>query len=316
MKLYPLLPAARPQTLTGFFSLLIFLGLSLANVTAQNTISTVAGGGAAGGSANAQIATKASAKGKPAALLGSIVLEHSNFLDHTRFGAPVVAKPVVRPMIGIKTYADIPGPSAVVTDGLGDTYIASPDSQYVYKLDQSNTLTVFAGIGYSTEDALKYDGGAATSASLNEPTGLALDNSGNVFIADMTNYLIRRVDANGIIHTIAGNTHLCNDPTTLCGDGKIATAAQMSYPTGVATDATGNVYIADTQDNRVRVVNMQSVAITIAGVRIGPGAINTIAGTGNACASGTNACGDGGSAKAATCTSGVQYLVLKLPAFW
>ncbi len=279
------------HSLQGIFTL-VFAGLFAASASAQNTITTVAGGGSVGGSSSSQALPNMAKIHAPSGPRGFEPI----FLERLHKNTPVAKS---RPMITTGHYADIPGPSAVVSDGMGTTYIASPDAQEVYKIDGSNTVTIFAGIGYSTEDALKFDGGPATSASLNEPTGLALDSNGNVFIADMTNYLIRRVDANGIIHTIAGNTHLCNDPTTLCGDGKIATAAQMSYPTGVATDAAGNVYIADTQDNRVRVVNMQSVAITVAGVHINPGAINTIAGNGTPCSRGTNACGDGGSAKSA-----------------
>jgi len=279
------------------FPLLIFIGTVLAPAGAQNTITTVAGGGAAG-VVNAQIQrAQHKSPSVPLSRTGAILSRPTGLTLPTNNAVERVSR--VRSMIANHSYADIPGPSAVVTDGMGTTYFASPDAQMVYKIDASNTISIVAGIGYSTEDALKFDGGPATSASLNEPTGLALDNNGNLFIADMTNYLIRRVDTNGTITTIAGNTHLCNDPTTLCGDGQNAMAAQMSYPTGIATDAAGNVYIADTQDNRVRVVNLQTTAITVAGVRINPGAINTIAGNGTPCANGTSACGDGGSAKAA-----------------
>jgi sugar lactone lactonase YvrE len=305
MKLLSLRQAtARP----GVYSLVMLAALGTAR--AQNTITTVAGGANASGNVNTQ--SQAPSQKVRRTILPNISKPGPMFLNRTldesalvRRGAISGARPIagrppsVHPFVVNHTYADIPGPSAVVTDGVGTTYFASPDAQMVYKIDASNTVSIVAGIGYSTEDALKFDGGPATSASLNEPTGLALDNKGNLFIADMTNYLIRRVDTNGTITTIAGNTHLCNDPTTLCGDGQNAMAAQMSYPTGIATDAAGNVYIADTVDNRVRVVNLQSTAITVAGVHINPGAINTIAGNGTPCAGGTNACGDGGSAKAA-----------------
>ncbi len=294
----------------GIYSLVMLAGLGAAS--AQNTITTVAGGANASGNVNSQSAQAQPQRVRRTFPVPDIGKLGPEFLSRALNEAPLgrtgptpsgiksgMRPPSVHSFIANHTFADIPGPSAVVTDGMGTTYFASPDAQMVYKIDSSNAISVVAGIGYSTEDALKFDGGPATSASLNEPTGLALDNKGNLFIADMTNYLIRRVDANGIITTIAGNTHLCNDPTTLCGDGQIGTAAQMSYPTGIATDARGNVYIADTVDNRVRVVNLQSTAITVAGVHINPGAINTIAGNGTPCANSTTACGDGGSAKAA-----------------
>lgn len=168
---------------------------------------------------------------------------------------------------------------------------------------------MFAGLGWSTEDPTKLDGGPAVSASLNEPTGVAVDGNGNIYIADTVDYLIRKVDTSGNIHTVAGNTHLCQSPTQSCGDGGKATAAQLNYPDAVATDSAGNVYIADTGDNKIRVVNMQSKTITIAGVTINAHAIETIAGNGVACQSPTSACGDGGPATAAN-LNGPQGVVV------
>jgi trimeric autotransporter adhesin len=196
--------------------------------------------------------------------------------------------------------ADLPALSAVVQDTQGNTYIAVPSAQQVYKVDPTGaTIAVFAGLGWSTEEPTKLDGGPAVSASLNQPTGVAVDNNGNVYIADSVDYLIRQVDTSGNIHTIAGNTKQCQNPTSPCGDGGKATNAQLTSPYAVATDSAGNVYIADTGDNRIRVVNMQSKAIRIAGVTIKVGAIETIAGNGNICLSPTSACGDGGPATSA-----------------
>ncbi len=196
--------------------------------------------------------------------------------------------------------ADLAAPSAVVQDGQGNTYIAVPSAQQIYKVDPSGaTISVFAGLGWPTEEPTKLDGGPATSASLNEPTGVAVDSNGNVYIADSVDYLIRQVDASGNIHTVAGNTKQCQNPISPCGDGGKATNAQLTSPYAVATDSAGNVYIADTGDNRIRVVNMQAKAIKIAGVTIKVGAIATIAGNGTVCASSISACGDGGTATAA-----------------
>jgi trimeric autotransporter adhesin len=276
---------------------LAFLPLLASSLAgAQNTITTVAGGGAVGGLATSQVNPGASL---PKSFRGKngIAFPVIERLNESR--SPAKGPAHVRPMIGSNSNADIPGPSAVITDGQGTTYVASPDAQQVYKIDASNTLTILAGIGYSTESPTRFDGGLATSASLNEPTGLAIDSKGNVFIADMTDYLIRKVDANGTITTIAGNTTLCQDSTSLCGDGRKATNAELNYPTGITTDASGNVYIADTENHRVRVVNLQTTAITVAGMRINPGTINTIAGNGAPCLRSTNPCGDGGNARSA-----------------
>jgi len=183
--------------------------------------------------------------------------------------------------------AVLPGPSAVAKDSLGNTYIAVPNAQQVFKVDSSGNLTVFAGLGWSTEDPVKLNNIPAAQASLNEPTGVAVDTAGNVYIADTTDYLIRKVNTKGIISSVAGNTHLCQDPTGPCGDGGKAGAANLSYPAAAVVDSTGNIYIADTQDNKIRLVTK------------GTDIISTIAGTGVPCAVSTSACGDGGAATSA-----------------
>ena len=95
------------------------------------------------------------------------------------------------------------------------------------------------------------DGGAATSASLYYPAGVAVDGSGNLFIADGGNHRVRRVDAaTGVITTVAGNG--TSDGFT--GDGGPGTSASLWSPTGVAVDGSGNLFIADWRKSRVRLV--------------------------------------------------------------
>ena len=200
--------------------------------------------------------------------------------------------------------ADLAGPVAVAKDASGNVYVADPSAQNIFKIDTSGNLTVFAGLGYPTEHAQNLNGKPANQASLDSPGGVAVDNSGNVYIADTVNYLIRKVNSKGTISTTAGNTKLCQDPTTACGDGAAASSAQLNNPTGVATDSAGNVYIADTVDNRIRVVNVGTATITVAGVSISPGYIQTVAGNGNACANSlAGNCGDGGAALSAQLNS-------------
>jgi sugar lactone lactonase YvrE len=196
--------------------------------------------------------------------------------------------------------ADLAAPSAVAKDANGNLFIADASAHYVYKVDASGNLTIFAGIGHPREHPINDAGLQATAAGLNVPSGVAVDPNGIVYIADTVNYMIRRVDLTGAITSIAGNSKLCQIKTALCGDGGVGRGAQLNYPIGVTTDAAGNVYIADTGDNRIRVVNVQKVTITIAGVTIAAGTIQTIAGTGAVCTTPlAGNCGDGGAALSA-----------------
>src|SRR5439155_16556903 len=101
------------------------------------------------------------------------------------------------------------------------------------------------------------DGGAATSASLYNPTAVTLDASGNLYIADQNNQRIRKVDAaTGIITTVAGN-----GSPAFAGDGGAATSASLNNPDGVALDASGNVYVADQSNHRTRNVTVAAASI-------------------------------------------------------
>ena len=98
------------------------------------------------------------------------------------------------------------------------------------------------------------DGGTATgSAELNSPEDVALDGAGNLYIADAQNNVIRKVDRNGKISTVAGNNELDRG---FSGDGGPATSAALAYPDGIALDSAGNLYIADTGNNRIRKVDL------------------------------------------------------------
>src|SRR6266850_451920 len=134
----------------------------------------------------------------------------------------------------------------------------------------SQTINTVAGGGAG-------DGGAATSASLNRPYGVALDASGNLYVADYLNNRIRKVAAaTGILTTVAGN-----GSPTFAGDGGAATSASLSYPYGVALDASGNLYIADYFNARIRkVAAATEIITTVAG-----NGINTFAGDGGAATS-------------------------------
>ena len=124
----------------------------------------------------------------------------------------------------------------------------------------SDTISTVAGNGLS---GFSGDGGPATAARFQLPTGVAVDSAGNTFIADAVNYRVRRVSPSGVISTIAGT-----GVPGFSGDGGPATAAQFQLPTGVAVDATGNIYIADSHDMRIRRVSPSGIISTFAGTGV------------------------------------------------
>jgi trimeric autotransporter adhesin len=196
---------------------------------------------------------------------------------------------------GLATAAALNGPEGVFVDGSGNIFIADTENCLVREVSGGNITTVAgSSCGYSG------DGGPATSAQLDSPYGVFVDGSGNIFVADTFNSAIRKVAA-GAIETVAGNGTTCADPTTACGDGGTATSAQLDLPEGVFTDGAGNIFIADTDSSRIRVVNTGTAPITIANTSIPAGDIQTVAGAyydsseGSACQD----TGDNGAATAA-----------------
>jgi len=154
--------------------------------------------------------------------------------------------------------AQIMGPAGVAVDAQGNVYISDTIGQRIRVVTPSNgQINTYAG---NRTPGYAGDGGAATGAELNTPTGLAVDTAGNLYIADTLNSVIRKVTPAGTISTVAGN-----GVQGYAGDGGVATGAELYYPKAVAVDASGNLYIADTQNNRVRKVNSSGIISTVAG---------------------------------------------------
>ncbi len=196
---------------------------------------------------------------------------------------------------GPATSAALNGPEGVFVDSSGNIFIADTQNSVIREVTASNgNITTVAGNGTAGYNG---DGIAATSAELDTPYGVFVDASEDIFIADTDNAAIREVTASsGVINTVAGNETICADPTTPCGDGGAATSAELDLPEGVFIDGTGNIFIADTDSSRIRVVNTGTAQITIAGVQIAAGFIQTVAGAYYNSVEGTDCqtSGDGG----------------------
>jgi uncharacterized protein (TIGR03437 family) len=169
------------------------------------------------------------------------------------------------------TKAQLNFPAGMALDSSGNIYIADSLNHRIRKVS-GGAISTIGGNGVLSYSG---DGGPASSAQLNAPRAVAVDSSGNIYIADTLNNVVRKVSSSGTITTVAGN-----GTAGYGGDGGAATAAQLNRPQGIAVDANGNVYVADTQNARVR--------------KISGGAIATVAGSGT-----PGYGGDGGAATAA-----------------
>jgi sugar lactone lactonase YvrE len=145
----------------------------------------------------------------------------------------------------------------LATDSAGNLFIADNFNQRVLKVTPGGVISTIAGNGTPGYGG---DGGPATSAQLNEPWGVAVDSAGNLFIADLVNNRIRKVTTDGVIHTVAGM-----GAAGYSGDGGPATMAQLNYPVGVTVDSSGNLFIADSGNNRVRKVATGGTIGTVVG---------------------------------------------------
>ena len=149
--------------------------------------------------------------------------------------------------------------AGVAADEAGHAYVASfgDGNHWIRRIDPAGVIQTIAGTG---EAGFLGDGGPATEGRLNYPIGVAVDAAGNVYVADSRNNRIRRIDASGMIETIAGNGE-----RGYSGDGGPASEARLREPRGVALDEAGNVYVADTFNHRVRRIDASGTIETIAG---------------------------------------------------
>jgi sugar lactone lactonase YvrE len=148
-------------------------------------------------------------------------------------------------------------PTGLAFDSAGNLVVADGGNNRVRKISPAGIITTFAGtgvLGYSG------DGGPAISATFNQPFGLTYDVPGNLYITDIGNCVVRVVNVAGIINTYAGNG-VCG----YGGDTGLATSANLNFPRGLVADSRGNLYIADTNNFRVREVSAAGYITTFAG---------------------------------------------------
>jgi len=146
------------------------------------------------------------------------------------------------------------GPFAVALDAAGNVYVADRDNHRIRKITPEGVVSTLAGTG--TEGFVD---GAGTSARFDLPSGVALDSSGNVYVADHGNHLIRKITPQGEVSTLAGTAH---KPGRTRGE---STSAQFYYPADVATDSRGYVYVADYDNHMIRKITPEGFVSDFAG---------------------------------------------------
>jgi hypothetical protein len=273
------------------FCIVVVPGSAYAQVKlpGANVINTVAGDGTAGYSGDGGAATKAELYGPWAVAVDSAGNIYIADLDNLRIRKVTASTGIISTVAGNgttglmdggpvgdggpATSAELADPDGVAVDAFGNIYIADKFNDRIRMVTASTgIITTVAGTG---EQGYSGDGEAAIDAKIHWPGSLALDNAGNIYFADIENNRIRKVTVStGIISTVAGT-----GTAGYSGDGGAAIGAELDLPSAVAVDTSGNIYIADTFNNRVRKVTAST------------GIISTLAGDGTAGYS-----GDGGAA--------------------
>jgi sugar lactone lactonase YvrE len=161
--------------------------------------------------------------------------------------------PAIAAQLGLSDFS----PSGGLTlDAAGNIYIADSGSARIRKISASGIITTIAGNGTIT---LSGDGGPAVNGSVGNPVALALDGSGNLFVADWAYGTVRKISPDGIIRIVAGGGGAA------VVNGAAAISIRLLHPTGLAVDGSGNLFIADTGNNSIREVSHDGIITTIAG---------------------------------------------------
>lgn len=156
---------------------------------------------------------------------------------------------------GAGTNARFTQPMGVAADGAGNVYVADTLNSTIRKITPAGAVTTLAG----TAGKNGSDDGTGSAAQFDNPYGVAVDNAGNVYVADSWNNTIRKITAAGIVTTLAGTAGSSGS-----SDG-IGSAAKFDFPTGVAADSLGNIYVVDGDNSTIRKITAAGVVTTLAG---------------------------------------------------
>ncbi len=237
--------------------------LFFANTSSAQTVSTLAGSGYSGFTdATGTAAQFSNPTGIAIDVSGNVYVgDRVNNRIRKITPAGVVSTLAGVNMVGFLdgngTVAQFSDPNGVAVDASGNVYVGDKNNHRVRKVTPASVVSTFAG-----NSTAGYTDGTGTSAQFYSPVGIAVDTTGNVFVADFDNHRIRKITPLGVVSTIAGSG------TAGFADGT-GTAAQFNYPAGVAVDASGNIFVADAGNNKIRKITPAGVVSTVAGSTAG-----------------------------------------------
>ncbi len=157
-------------------------------------------------------------------------------------------------------------PNGVAVDGAGNVYVTDTGNHTIRKITPSGVVSTLAGLAYNSGSA----DGTGSAARFNDPSGVAVDSAGNVYVADTSNHTIRKITPSGVVSTLAG---LAFNSGSADGTGS---AARFNDPSGVAVDSAGNVYVADSGNYTIRKITSARVVSTLAGLAASSGSADGV----------------------------------------